>query len=308
MTDSSAFLPHNRRRQELCGPGPGCGKTNSRSPRWDPSAITSVSSRPPHDVATPRYAPPRATSPRCYARCSEVSLRDPGIRPRCACSAGRPAPRCCKAPRPHRHPRPVCCWGKAMPTVRITRRSAHDRRSAGGANGAQVELAEGYAPDRRRPSRSDRALAAGNAVYGLTAHISSGPPRMRPGLGFCMPPPKLPTPRPAVPIRRSGRCEEDAARYAPSPCWLQPQDRCPHMRLGCQPGFGVRAVSPQAGCPREQSVKDQVPGDGRRLGQVARDHLPWRRVSVLMVTSGYDHRVRICLDWRALARWRGERR
>jgi len=49
-------------------------------------------------------------------------------------------------------------------------------------------------------------------------------------------------------------------------------------------------------------------GMERGPGQVAPDHLPWRRASVLMVTSGYDHRVRICLDWRALARWRGERR
>jgi hypothetical protein len=125
--------------------GPGCGKTNSRSPRWDPSAITGVSSRPPHDVATPRYAPPRATSPRC-ARCSEVSLSDPGIRPRYACSAGRPAPHCCKAPRPHRHPRPCVLRGQCHGNREDHRRSAHDRRSAGGANGAQVELAEGYAP------------------------------------------------------------------------------------------------------------------------------------------------------------------
>jgi hypothetical protein len=60
--------------------------------------------------------------------------------------------------------------------------------------------------------------------------------------------------------------------------------------------------------PVQGAPPAQVPGDEQRLGQVAPDHLPWRRVSVLMVTSGYDHRVRICLDWRALARWRGERR
>ena len=48
---------------------------------------------------------------------------------------------------------------------------------------------------------------------------------------------------------RVGRCEGDAARYAPSPCWLPPRDPFPHIRLGYEPGFGVRAVSPQAGRP-----------------------------------------------------------
>jgi hypothetical protein len=151
MTDSSAFLPHNRRRQELCGPGGG--KTNSRSPRWDPSAITGVSSRPPHDVTTPRYAPPRATSPRCYARCSEVSLRDLGIRSRYACSAGRPAPRCCKAPRPHRHPRPVCCWGNAMPTVRITDAPLTIEDLLAVPTARRWNWLRGTHQDRRRPSR-----------------------------------------------------------------------------------------------------------------------------------------------------------
>jgi len=47
----------------------------------------------------------------------------------------------------------------------------------------------------------------------------------------------------AAPVRSRGsdRCEGDAARNAPSPYWLPPHDRCMHMRLGYQPGFGVRA-------------------------------------------------------------------
>jgi hypothetical protein len=140
MTDSSAYLPHNRRHRELCGPGHG--ETSRRSPRWDPSAITGESSRPPHDAATRSYAPSRGASPRCYARCSEESLSDPGIRPRSTSSAGQPAPRCCKAPRPHRHPRPVCCW--AMPaTVKITGAPLTIEDSLAVANDAQVELAEG---------------------------------------------------------------------------------------------------------------------------------------------------------------------
>jgi hypothetical protein len=173
MTDSSAFLPRNRRRQELCGAGPGLWKTNSRSPRWDPSAITGVSSRPPHDVATPRYAPPCATSPRCYARCSEASLRDPGIRPRYACSAGRPAPRCCKAPRPHRHPR-LCCWGNAMPTVRITDAPLTIEDLLAVPTARRWNWLRGTHQDRRRPSRGGPGLAAGNAVHGLTARVGYG--------------------------------------------------------------------------------------------------------------------------------------
>jgi hypothetical protein len=63
------------------------------------------------------------------------------------------------------------------------------------------------------------------------------------------------------------------------------------MRLGCQPGFGVRAASPQAGRPGQQSVEDQVPEDDRPPGEVAPDHLPWRRASVLMAADDLAARV-----------------
>jgi hypothetical protein len=115
-------------------PGPGRQKRGRQRPRWDPSAITGVSSRPPRDAVTPSHAPPRGTSPRCSARCSEPSSSDPGIRLRHAYSAGQPAPRCCNGPRPrhrlkqrNRMAMPVLPIAEANLTEEVTGHSrAHD--------------------------------------------------------------------------------------------------------------------------------------------------------------------------------------
>jgi hypothetical protein len=118
-----------------------------------------VSSGPPHDAATASCAPPRGTSPRCYARCSEVSLSGPGIRPRYTCSAGQPAPRC---RRQH---------GRIAIRARVPLGQCHDNRDDHPRS----------AHDRRFARGGQRR--AGGAGCGVRTKIAHGPAVMDPGPG-----------------------------------------------------------------------------------------------------------------------------
>jgi len=61
-----------------------------------------------------------------------------------------------------------------MPTVRITDAPLTIEDLLVVPNGAQVELAEGYAPRSQAAGRGGPGLAAGNAVHGLTAQVGHG--------------------------------------------------------------------------------------------------------------------------------------
>ena len=160
-------------------PGPGPPEEEDRRPRWDPSAITGVSSRPPRDAVTPSHAPPRGTSPRCYARCSEASSSDPGIRLRPAYSAGRPAPRCCKGlPPGHRLKERK---RMAMPVLLIAEANLTPRRLRGiaGQMTPFIRAAKGFIC-KRRPGQATGRPGCSLSGVATSLHSRARGQRRRP--------------------------------------------------------------------------------------------------------------------------------